>query len=324
MKLVLLMFLLLQFASLAFAQQWLSTSAIAIVTSVGILALIYAIGIGLNSDDLKFLSSEELYQTLVTIVMISVVLGAENFLNAFSASLELGDNLQDASLGIMTSTIDKHSSLFNNLKTFSKDLGKEASEGMYCSWQGMGFNTAACSSFRSLAPATSLSMQTLSLSVAELGSVHTLLNFGKSYSFTLLLPLGILLRTFRFSRGAGGLFLGLAVSLYLFTPLSVIFMNILISSDPVGLAAVPPLPTPSCNVFAYANALGEFDYENVDTVNSLFADMKSTYLPRYLYAFLINGTLNTIVILLTFIASLRWVSKLAGADVDISALARLA
>ena len=86
MKLVLLMFLLLQFASLAFAQQWLSTSAIAIVTSVGILALIYAIGIGLNSDDLKFLSSEELYQTLVTIVMISVVLGAENFLNAFSAN----------------------------------------------------------------------------------------------------------------------------------------------------------------------------------------------------------------------------------------------
>ena len=38
-----------------------------------------------------------------------------------------------------------------------------------------------------------------------------------------------LLRTLKFTRGAGGLFLGLAVSLYIVLPLLVIFMDVLLN-----------------------------------------------------------------------------------------------
>lgn len=362
MKFIYIAFVLIAFSTLSFAQgtEWIATAVIALTFSTALIAILYAIGFGFNVEELKIISTEEFYQLIVTAVMIGVLFGSQNFLDTLGTSFGLTQGIQGTALQKVSDSLNQHQAIFNNLKSFSIELGDQSSRSLYCTWQGIGYNAAACSSFRALAPPVSLSMQALSVAVAELQSLYTLISFAQVYSFTLLLPVGILLRTIKLTRGAGGLFIGLAVSLYLFLPLAVLFMDSVISEVripsntltinlPAGsrlpaqsvqvttpgingrpnYGAPAPgapdlrLPEVSCDIGGYVSFANGYSYANADEATRIFTQLNNLVY-YYLYSFLIEGTIFTIVALLTFITSLRWIAKLAGADVDVFALARIA
>ncbi|MEW6035822.1 MAG: hypothetical protein AB1529_04375 [Candidatus Micrarchaeota archaeon] len=312
--------ILLLLVPLAFAahQPWETVAMVAIATSLLLLGVLYMVAIAFSLNDLKFLSTEELYQLIATAFMIALLFSAEAALNEMFSSI--APDMQAASLSKIDASLQTHADVFNLIRGYMIELVPQSTKSMYCGISGAGFSVAPCGSFSALIPPLTLSLQALSLSIAELSSLRTLASFGDTYAFTLLLPIGILLRTFRFTRGAGALFIGLAVSLYLFLPLAVIFMDELTSTGAPSVASMS-LPEPDCDVHDFSTEAG-FSYGNADEAISNFDTMLGT-VDGFLFIFLVRGTMQTIVSLLAFFAAFRWLSKLAGAEVDVSALMKI-
>jgi len=338
-KLILSIFCLLLLSQLSFAAgTWMNVAALAVVTSAIILAIVYMLGVGFDVNELKFLAHEEVYQLLATIIMIGVLAGAQAWLDSLTPGLGLpgGLSFQDGSLSVLSNELANQKNAYDGLYDFSVGLGKQSSKSYYCALEGVGFTANPCNSLRALVSPVSLAFQALSLSITELNSLTTLLNFSKQYAFALLLPLGILLRTFKITRGAGGLFIGLGVALYLFLPMAVLFMNVVLDPGNAGynphFGSAPTygygkddltLPSASCDETKFGTFGGGVSYDNLDTATAEFNALE-TKINVYVYLFLIRGTMTTVVGLLTLYASLRAVSKLAGAEIDLSALARVA
>lgn len=312
---------------------WTSVIALTLVISTIFLALIYAIGFAFNLNDLKFLANEEFYQLIVTLIMVAAFFGSQNILNTFSRDFisVTAPTLQDAAINMVIANQNTHQTVYNNLKTFAVALGEASSKTYFCSLQGVGFRVNACGSFSSLSSPISIAFQMLSVSITEINSLQTLLLIAKNYGFTILLPFGILLRTVKLTRGAGGLFIGLAISLYLVLPLMVIFMDTLVTPPPLGSGYVPSfapnlnaqLVAPECDETQFGTNAGGVNYDNYNNAVSSFNSL-ATNIKTYTYYFLIKGTMTTIVSLLGFFAAFRAIAKLAGTEVDISALARIA
>ncbi len=338
------------FATCFASYEWVPFAGTSLFLCVLILALLYMVSIAFNLNDLKFLATEESYQLIVTLIIIVILGSSEVALNTFSSSIGLSTSLQNASIEIVNSNLNQYSSALTSLKTLSVDVGKHSSTSAYCSFAQIGFGVSPCGAFSPIGSTLSMGFQAISVSVAELGSLVTLLKFGKEYAFSLILPLGIILRTFKFSRGAGGLFLGLGVSLYLFLPLSTVFMDIMTSIEPYSSArlSIPSSSEYSCDVKAFdsltysldlssmrISSLGippsdlsslafsdGFDYTNFERASNLYVDLYNS-LTQLMYLFLIKSTLVVIVSTIVFFLGFRWVSKTAGAEVDISGLMRL-
>lgn len=313
---------LLLLTGLAFATPpaWQGLAVAALMASLMIVAVLYVLSIAFSLNDLKFLATEEFYQLIVTVFMIAFLFSVEAFLNSLFSSI--APNLQDAGLAKIDGALQTQIAVFGDVKDFLVHIVPESTKSAYCGLSGAGFSVAPCGAFSALIPPGTLSLQALSLSIAELSSLKTLAGFAKYYSFTMLLPVGILLRTLRFTRGAGALFIGLAAALYLFLPMAVIFMDDITAAGAANPATIN-LGTADCDTSAFASTTGaSFDYSNADTAETMF-DSMLTKLDAYLYLFLVRGTLTTAVCLLSFFAAFRWISKAAGADVDLSALMRI-
>jgi len=316
---------LLMLVSVAFAQgSWVSVASMAVLVSLTALLILFMIGYGFGINELRFLSVEEIYQLFVTIIMIGLLYSASLYFDEFSRAVGFEEGLQNASITILENNLNNHSTMVSSLKSFALDLGTEASQSSFCSLQGPGYTVAPCSSYRAIIPSVSMAFQALSLSSAEVNSLLILAKFGRAYTFALLLPVGIILRTFRFTRGAGGLLIGFAVSLYLLLPLGVISMDIITSDfeeERSDYQEIPGLPSPDSS----SNECDPLDAgtKNLNRAEGLFDSTRQNIKP-YLYYFLIKGTLTTIICLILVITGIREISRLAGAEIDVSALARLA
>ena len=319
MKLRMLLFLAL-LAGAAFASPpWLGTAISALMFSLTALGIIYAIAIAFSLQDMKFLATDEFYQLIITGVMITLLFSLETTTNEIFAPI--APNLQDAGLQVINDSLNSQVDAFNEVKNYMIEIVPQSTKSQYCGLSGAGFYVSPCGSFSALSPPLTMALQALGISIAELSSLKTLTAFGGNYAFSLLFPIGIILRTLRFTRGAGALFIGLAVSLYLFVPITAIFM------DEVTTAQNPSTELPSvgdeeCDVHDFSNEIG-FSYGNADKAKVQINGLINS-IGGFMYMFLIRGTMFTVITLVAFYATFKWVSKLAGADVDLMALMKIA
>jgi len=91
-------------------------------------------------------------------------------------------------------------------------------------------------------------------------------------------------------------------------------------NDGYGMDTDIDLPSLNCQPGSTGSYSGYYDNEGeaIDAYRSLRTRMKN-----YLYWVLIKATLGPAVALMMFISSLRFITGLAGAEVDMSALGRL-
>lgn len=319
MRLIAIVFFAFIACGVSFAAdaQWQSAAGTALVASLFIIGLLYAVSIAFSLHDLKFLATEEFYQLIATVLMVAFLFSAETATNEIFSSI--APNLQDAGIARINASLEAHVAIFNKVKGYMVSLVPESTKSMYCGLNGAGFSISPCGSFSALIQPVTMSLQLLSLAITELTSLKVLAWFGKAYAFTMLLPIGILLRTLRFTRGAGALFIGLAVALYLFLPISVIFMDEITSPAPDPNTV--SMPEPSCDVNRFSDEWG-FDYSNADEAKDEFNTLLNN-VDSLAYLFLIRGTIVTIACIVAFFTSFKWISKLAGAEVDVSALMRI-
>ncbi len=320
--LLLAMFLL---ASASFAA-WQTTAGLALLTSLILISVVYMLGMGFGVENLTALAKDEIYQLIVLAVMIAVLFGANNFIDSLSKNAALAQgspNMQAAALASLDDSIKKLSTAYSDLRAADKNVGTAASQGLSCNLQGMGYFVSGCGGFSMLAGPFSLGGSIMGFALGEMDAVYRLIEVSLAYALPLLLPLGIVLRTFRFTRGAGGLLIAIAVSIHLLLPAGIIFVDMLGESflaspqaqgytpGTVSLSSVDPECRPGDTGDTNSDrAIGAYD--------TLRAAIKS-----YMYLIFVKATLGPVVAVLMMSAGIRALTSLAGAEVDVSALARV-
>lgn len=343
---------------------WYMTSGLAVLVSAIVLAGIYAVGIAFESNEMKFLASEELYQLLATIVMISAFSGAVVFFNGVSTDVgaEFGSpsSLQALASSIVSSNQGNASAMNLAIVEIANHIGDESSKSAFCSLQGVAINLAGCGGFRADLSPLSLGANAIAVSLAELQSLGFLLDVGTGAAIAILLPAGIFLRTFKMTRPAGGLLIALGVSLYLVLPLGIVAMNSVSerflsenipgvvvtgggATSPVsygdkygmevvdsGKSAATGYACYPWNIkdesfvlsFSFTNA-HDGTGNNVEAARNLFDDLKGM-MDAVIYQIFIRFTLTTVISVLMAVLAIRYMASLAGAEVDVTSLAKIA
>ena len=339
--------------SQSFAAGWQLLAGAAIITSLCAIVVIYMFGEGFGIQEVKFLAKEEIYQLIITTIMvigfIGFMQGADEISKGFSdgkaTNLQmLADQKINASFQSLVSTTE-------NIRDRAREIALESSKNSYCNIMGSGMTMNGCGAYRVLLPPISLASMTLTMGLGEIHALRMLMLMGTKYAFTLLLPFGIFLRTFKFTRGAGGLFIAMAVALYFILPFTVIFFQYMFEEFEKLPASAhfktsPSFEEPDCDPFnalpmhdgegaemaADPSKISEYDSSsgegtgiegNEANAMHILQDFSGNAMEYYIYQVLIKATLGVIIAVLVTVLSIQRISAIAGTEMDMSVLSRL-
>lgn len=355
----LLLFLFL--VPLAFA--WQTVAALAMMTSFTLLGIIYMVGYGFGVNELKIMAKDELFQMIAVVILMVALIGTDSLLNAISTNdffIE-GDatTMQESAGNIINDTREEMVAIFNTLNSIDRSASIEASKAAQCSIMGMGYSVSGCGGYSMLATPISMAGGIVGFTIGELSAMSRFLLISENYALALLLPLGIVLRTIRLTRGAGGLLIALGIAMHIMLPAGIIFTEKLydtfVSNDDYLEDYVPeciPKPDLLVDVDGYSMTCASgwtcrlpdgmdaadamcpssfgvhFDCNPGDTGRGNANDAINGYnimrssLREYLVVALLKATLGPVISLLMMASSIRALTALAGAEVDVSAISR--
>jgi len=314
---------------------WMGVAGIAVITSAAMLGIVYMIGFGFSIHELTTLSKDEAYQLAAVIALIGgltlIQTGGDAILGAFGD----GAGIQQSAMTQTSTMTGTLSSIFGSLGDIERRVSLEGSKSLTCSILAVGYTISGCGGYTLISPAIATVEATVGLAIAELSAIGKLMEIGFNNSFTILLPIGIIFRTFKITRGAGGLIIAVAIAFYFVLPLAMISMWKISDTfkDPAYTGTLPGILISSCDAAQTDDLSGE------DLDNMLFGDLPSTdtnpgkainvlaqlrgVIPFYLFPALIYGIITPAIALLIMVASIRVIAGIAGADVDVSVLSRV-
>lgn len=302
-------FIGLFFISLCFAATWQDLSMLAILISIFALGIIFAVGYALDSHELKFLAREELVQVLVTGVMVGL----------FASLVAMMGDIHTDAHSAVSETFNHISTINGELGSAAGAVGKEGSKSVYCSFSAVSFGVSACGGFRMLGAPLSQGLQLTSIALTELQALDFFMSFVENWLFALFFPLGLFLRTFKYTRGAGSLLISLGVAGYIILPLTFAAIHDVTTTFASAQGySIRSIEVESCEEYELRNGGSANEQNAIRT----FGSMK-TALPALLFYTLIEATLATIISLAVMIISIRFIGMIAGAEVDVQALGRL-
>ncbi len=334
--------------SVASAASWQEVTFISISVSAFLIASVFMIGFGFGISSLQMMAREEFFQLIAMAVLVVLLLGADGILNGISGVFSPSTSLQQLSLNILSEDKASVSLLISQIGIFDLGVSKEASRTSQCSMMYTGYSVSGCGGYAMLAPQLSMAGGIAGFALAELSAAERLIQIANSYSLGMLLPIGIILRTFKITRGAGGFLIALGISLYLLLPVGIVFNEMLVetfrqSDDPrvvdytmpafsasvvpcnPGDATPPPFGVDLFGEIGSAiggdlglllgsdtneeRAIGTYGVMRLNTRNKMMT-------------MLLEATFGPIIGLLLVVSGIRTLTLIAGSDVDVSALAR--
>ena len=309
---------------------WETTAELALITSVGILGITYMLGMAFTVPELIAVAKEELMQVVALGVMIALFFGTNGLINSISTNQDLvvqahSTTLQQAAKSQIDSAIGGISGQFNIIAENDQKVSTEASSASSCSIMGTGYTVSYCGGFTMLASPLSMSGSAVGFAIGELSAIKRLIAIAEAAALPLLLPAGIILRTFKLTRGAGGLLIAVAISMHILLPLGVLFNEIIAksffdSTDPL-VASYKNTPTTldiSCSDAAsLIQFQGTGEKNAVEAYSALRGDIK-----KYLYQIIVRGTVGPILSLIIMTMGIRSISALAGSEIDITPISR--
>ncbi len=317
--------LVLLLVPLAFAAGgWQPLSLLAVMASLLALALIFMVGFALDSRELKALAKEELIQVMATGMLVAAFAATEAFLQDTSNNLGGGMPVADAAKYDLAAVNQSLNTINSRFVGIADSLGKESSKSVFCSFSATSFSVSTCTGFAMLGGPLPLAFQATGTALAEIATLNALLTLGGTLIFTFFFPLGLFLRTFKLTRGAGGLLIGLAVTLYLVLPIGIIAVHEIIEKGkPAGIDAIVSVSNEQCNEYEFGNGNEEAAIKQLEGFITEPAGGGPSYLQHAIYYVLIEATLLLGAVVAIMAASVRAISALAGSTVDITPLTRL-
>jgi hypothetical protein len=349
-KMMLPILLALFFLSISFAGpaedelQWHSYAFIAAGSAVMVLAALYAISYLVDSAQMRMLVRQELYQVALTIGIIIFFLSFEAYMYSYMEGVLAesfggdADSHIDYAMGILVDNADEQWGMIKELtEHLTMALGSMASSSATCSILGTSLTYPGCIGIQ--VPFSSLIFATNTLVTAMLtsNSQIALLKLAEEFFFPVMMPLGLFLRCFQFSRGAGGLLIGISAAFYFVFPISILLTEGMLNIAEIDAGiSEPSIPHPQFLSEEFANDFSSFsvaaDCNPLDMDQNAARKQGSRLTgsngdrlvdPLLFYIF-IGGLFNTMLNLMITLSAARALSKVFGAEVDISALARIA
>ncbi|GEM_PF-1352835 len=343
----LLLFVLLAVAACWAAEpyEWQALSIMAVFVAFIVLVILYMLTYLANSPEMRTMVSSEMYQVIFTLFIIAIFIGVEAFSaevigpafgldfgaaegqNQIDYALEVTGG-PDASDGLIAYQWGEMLSFANNVVS---PLGTLSALSARCSFLGFSFGFAGCAGLAVPFASASLAMRVLSTSLLMLNSQYFLLKLAQGFFFPVLLPVGLFLRSFHVTRGAGALLIAIAAAFYFMYPVGVLVTK--------GMADMVDYPDPDIPHFEAPDPTeaGEilgvdlppdvdcnpFDNDYKYTKSAMNKLLDDDFLQPMLFHFMIAGLLNTALSLMIALSVVGGLARLFGAEVDVSALARM-
>ncbi|MCK4319592.1 hypothetical protein KAW38_03415 [Candidatus Micrarchaeota archaeon] len=343
---------LLGFLSLLFAQTvpWHTTAMLGIMISVLVLFTFYLLTYIVDSREMRAFVTDDLYQVFFTLFLLALFFSIDSSLSSIidpiigdffiisdSSSLpqssesmrSVYDAIQDPKDHIdyaFLSTlylVGKNEEVLKVLTDISKDLGKQASTGGSCSFLGIGASYAGCSGIAVPLSSVSASAPAVLSGVLALLAQTFLLVLSKDFFFPFLLPIGLFLRSFSFTRGAGGFLIAFAFSFYFIYPFGILITKGMVDTAAESLKIDDTAFSPE-DFTANEGSCDPFALDVKYTKNAVKVVLSDDLLKPSLYWSFIGGTFSSVLSLLYPLSATAALSKVFGAEIDVSALARIA
>ena len=331
------MFHLLLFASIALAAAGGTLHAataspnytyfwLALLIPTFIVAIAYMASYAFSAPSLRAILQDELLQILATGAVALTLVGTQAVVDEYvvatlQASGAAGTNINgvmDAASAKINTLATSTGAVLQNMQDVSMALGKEASKGVFCNFMGVGFSLSNCSPLNAYRGSLTAAAFTTTVALSDTYAQSYLLSLARNYGFTVLIPLGLLLRCFRASRGAGGALIAIGFGFYTIYPAVILATDNLLHGAGAPPAA-PTLPTVGeCDPMetSVATSLSEFtDYGDQLTDYTTTKALSYFVLVRVLFLSILN-----LIITLGFI---RAFAHMIGSEIDVSALARI-
>ncbi|MEW6329137.1 MAG: hypothetical protein AB1468_03400 [Candidatus Micrarchaeota archaeon] len=223
-------------------QRWQTVALIVLLTMFTVMALIYAVGVGLNSNNLVNFARNEFYQLAATAFMLGMLISADWYLNtmlfpafcrtsfiegggaytysSFSCAADW-NALQNHAVAYARGLREQITGYVRTMIHFDIIAGAIASMTlMFDIKQALTFDIVPGAAFRPVIDMFGYALSILSIAMIQLRAQEMLLEFARDYMFAFFLPVGIALRAFPFTRMAGGAFIAISVGFYIVLPLA--------------------------------------------------------------------------------------------------------
>ncbi len=233
---------------------WIPVAMLAVLISALLHGLLYGVGFAINSQPLMRYSKSEMLQTAATAVMIIATLGILEW--TFTLAMELTEfgvqcggetitNPVEADMCYTQEMLNQLNEIYQN--SFESDWPWEWAYSITISVLGFPVFMGALvdSIYRRVETYHSIAYIAVNLMLA-LSAKMFMLKYISENMLSVFLPLGIILRTFHFTRGIGAFFIAIAIAFFFIYPLvSFIMMG-------AGGIEEPELPdiitTGMCNI----------------------------------------------------------------------------
>ena len=290
---------------------WYAIATMAAFIAIMIHALLAALGRAFALNELERYAHSEMLQGAATFLMVVFVVGMISAADGFAVEYFIGPG-QALPCGTEPATVEQLNDSLDLLKCRAEERGEvfadlqediiEASgwplfrQSIY--WAIFGFPIVQGAYFSDLYKEIETYRILLNVTTNMLIATNTLAVFTdyiKNNMLALFLPLGLLLRSFHFTRGIGAFFMATAIGFYFIFPIFYII------SDPayVKPAYDVPMPPPSASYACYPTFSGVVGQlvggsgggtgasANAITLDELRSDISSIYFSVVLHPFII-------------------------------------
>lgn len=310
---------------------WLSITFAVMSVVLALVSLAYMIGTGFHLPKLQAWAKDELYQALagglLTILIVSFVLTLDATMVAIYG--------QDP----FTIAVNYINSIFTALSVFFGSV--VALDAVLNIFQSLALKAMPSQTGFTINPFTGLSPLTAMLTLAMeaiLGGMGIMLGQSAFLSFiktqlSILLPIGLALRAFPFSRPAGGAMMAVFLGFYVFYPFLWVFNSAIYDETILQLTLIGPLRNVGNAGNQILNALGVGSSCNENPMscstntpdfggNIMLALINSIAYPTilYLFIFVVFLPMFNLIVVLVLVNEL---AKIFGGEIDLGGLGGL-
>jgi len=310
---------------------WQVLSALGILTSWFIVSLAYMVGSLLDNVGLMARAKAEVWEIITTAIILGSVIALVTAACIFPASY-----INPSAAGNLFTTAENYlfwlrnmtMGVFKDLMSMNNTISVLLSVMGGFNLFGVGVTVQPFAGFQPLMNIINLFMNGVMICLIATVAQITILKFIEAGAFNVLLPVGIVCRSFPFTRQFGGSLIAIAIGLYIFYPLMLVVDDAVMGTpsrhpDDVGGIDYSIWDTikgsiPQIVLGMIFGGIMAF-YAIIDIIIKYFIDKPVVGMGQVALSAFILPAINGVV----FIAVVRDLSRVLGQEVDATSLSRI-
>jgi hypothetical protein len=287
---------------------WLPVAFVAIVISFLIVSLAYMAGSFFGDQDLVFWAKNELFQTAAVALMLAILFVFFSFLdtmflpgataNTSGGALDLGGGAPGGNIMVKVMTYNQNlflllQSEFTGLLFLQVVASGLVESALRIMPGGSGFTLNIGSFFAPISHFVGYGLNFIGIALWAVQLQAFIVIFANQYMFRIFLPLGIVFRSFPFTRGVGGALIAIAIGFYVVYPLTFVINMELAEKHYPGISQ--PLFDPMTLPFVQIFNANVFDLSKGDFFGSGVV-LNSINIVAYIVKFVLSSITNAVVL----------------------------